>query len=113
VQGKQNISVYQAIISNAETGEQEESPAQRNFCQKCGSALWLWDPRWPDLVHPFASAIDTDLPVPPERTHMMIGSKASWVEVQTDANDKVFDVYPNESLAEWHQRLGLENREKH
>lgn len=113
VQGKQNISVYQALIRNAGTGEQKESQAQRNFCKKCGSALWLWDPRWPDLVHPFASAIDTDLPIPPEHTHMMIGSKAAWVEVQTDSNDKVFDEYPNESLAEWHQRLGLEERHNH
>jgi hypothetical protein len=31
------------------------------FCSVCGSALWVWDPRWPERVHPFASAIDTDL----------------------------------------------------
>ena len=42
----------------------------------CGSALWVWDPRWPDLVHPFASVIDTELPVAPERTHLMQASKA-------------------------------------
>jgi hypothetical protein len=41
----------------------------------CGSALWVWDPRWPELVHPFASAIDTELPVPPKRNHMMLSSK--------------------------------------
>ena len=38
---------------------------QRHFCRHCASALWLFDPRWPDLVHPFASAIDSELPVPP------------------------------------------------
>ncbi|MDH5352750.1 MAG: GFA family protein, partial [Betaproteobacteria bacterium] len=32
---------------------------QRHFCPKCGSALWLWDRRWPDWIYPFASAIDT------------------------------------------------------
>jgi hypothetical protein len=69
--------------------------------------LWVWDPRWPDLVHPFASAIDTELPVPPERTHLMLGSKAAWVVPEVGPNDKTFDLYPDESLAEWHQRLGL------
>ena len=69
--------------------------------------LWVWDPRWPDLVHPFASAIDTGLPVPPERTHLMLGSKASWVVPAVGADDKTFDLYPDESLAQWHQRLRL------
>lgn len=71
------------------------------------SALWCWDPRWPELVHPFASAIDSELPVPPERTHLMLGSKASWVVPDIGPSDKTFDEYPDESLAEWHQRLGL------
>ena len=73
VVGEKFISVYNAIIKDSETGESHESPGQRYFCTKCGSALWQWDPRWPELVHPFASAIDTDLPAPPERTHMMRG----------------------------------------
>jgi hypothetical protein len=53
------------------------------------SALWLWDPTWPELVHPFASAIDTDLPVPPERTHLMLGSKASWCRARRPARQEV------------------------
>lgn len=109
VDGEENISVYQASIKDAQTGEIQESPAQRHFCKKCGSALWVWDPRWPELVHPFASAIDTDLPVPPERTHMMLGAKAAWVEVQADSMDQKFEAYPQESLAQWHKRLGLED----
>jgi len=56
-----------------------------------------------------ASAIDTELPVPPERTHMMLGSKAGWVEVCAGSNDRRFQEYPNESLAEWHRRLRLED----
>ena len=111
VDGKEHISVYQARIKDPDTGEVQESPGQRHFCKKCGSALWLWDPRWPKLVHPFASIIDTDLPVPPERTHMMLGSKAAWVEVHAGPKDQMFEAYPKESLAEWHQRLGLEDRD--
>jgi hypothetical protein len=110
VEGMENISVYQAKLPDEETGEITESPAQRSFCKKCGSALWVWDPRWSELIHPFASAIDTKLPTPPERTHLMLGSKAPWVEVTVGARDQKFDEYPTESIAEWHRRLGVENQ---
>lgn len=109
VAGEENISVYQARVPDGETGMSKESPAQRHFCRICGSCLWLWDPRWSELVHPFASAIDTDLPVPPERAHLMVGSKASWVELQKGENDRIFHGYPEESIAEWHERLGLDS----
>ena len=94
-------AVYHAIIDG------RESPAERHFCPRCASALWVYDPRWPELLHPFASAIDTDLPQPPERTHLMLGSKANWVEPDIGADDKSFDEYPDESIAQWHQRLQL------
>ena len=51
--------------------------------------------------------INNELPVPPEHTHMMLGSKAGWVEVEAGTRDIQFTGYPDESLAEWHQRLGL------
>lgn len=108
VQGTENISVYQATLPDEEKEEIKPSSGQRSFCKKCGSALWVWDPNWPELIHPFASAIDTDLPSPPERTHLMLGSKANWVEVHAGPNDRKFNEYPDESIAEWHQRLGLE-----
>lgn len=107
VVGEEYISVYQAIIEDPETEENYVSRGKRHFCKNCGSALWQWDPRWPELVHPFASVIDTDLPVPPERTHMMLGSKATWVETHARLTDKLFKEYPKESLADWHLRLGF------
>ena len=110
VEGKENISVYSANITDKQTGAITKSPAQRSFCSKCGSALWVWDPRWPELVHPYASAIDSELPTPPERTHMMLGSKAGWVKVILESNDKEFQEYPDESLADWHKRLGIESK---
>lgn len=110
VEGEDCIGVYQALLKDPDTGAMAESPAQRHFCRHCASALWVWDPRWPELVHPFASAIDTELPVPPEHTHMMLGSKAPWVEVHAGPKDQSYDEYPNESLADWHQRLQLEDR---
>lgn len=74
-------------------------PYQRCYCSI--------SPEWPDLVHPFASVIDTPLPVPPEHTHVMLGSKAAWVEVQTQPADRQCEVWPEESIAQWHERLGL------
>lgn len=106
IEGEENISVYRARLPDAEGG-MHESHGERSFCKRCGSGLWLWSPKWPDLVHPFASAIDSQLPAAPERTHIMLGSKAGWVPLHLDPRDKQFDAYPDESLAAWHERLGL------
>jgi len=102
VTGEEHLSVYQA---KTEAGT--ESLAERRFCKRCGSALWVWDPRWPELVHPFASAIDSELPTPPEHTHLMLGSKAAWVPVHAAEDDKRFAEYPDESIADWHKRHGF------
>ena len=67
ITGKRNLGVYRAEIEDDEHPHCEISTGERNFCRKCGSALWLYDPTWPELVHPFASAIDSDLPKPPEQ----------------------------------------------
>ena len=85
----------------------EVSTGERNFCKKCGSALWLYDPTWPDLVHPFASAIDSKLPKPRERVHIMLKYKASWVEPNIRKGDKQFELYPEESIADWHKRTKM------
>lgn len=104
VKGREHIRVYNARISDDETGEIRVSKSERSFCGNCGSALWAWDPDWPDLLHPHASAIDTDLPVPQQRWHMMLGSKASWADPCVIGTDREFDEYPDESLAEWHRK---------
>jgi hypothetical protein len=107
VEGRADVRVYHARMRDPDASAPYESPAERHFCGLCGSHLWLWDPRWPELVHPLASAIDTPLPVPPERTHLMLASKASWVEPAIGPKDQQFADYPTESLARWHERLGL------
>lgn len=108
VRGKRYLHVYRARMSD--DADAEVSTGQRHFCSRCGSALWLYDPTWPDLIHPHASAIDTPLPKPPEHVHIMLGSKANWVEVEGRRGDPRFDKYPDCSLAEWHQRHGLTSR---
>jgi len=39
----------------------------------------------------------------------MLEYKADWVEVQKGIEDKEFKQYPEESIAGWHKRLGLED----
>jgi len=104
IDGAENITRFQARMPDG-----THSEAQRSFCSLCGSALWLYDKRWPTQIHPLASVIDTPLPVPPEHTHLMLGSKAAWVEPCIRDGDKQFDEYPDESIADWHSRLGLES----
>lgn len=95
VAGKTNIAVYR--------------PKQglRHFCRKCGSALWVQDRRWPDWVYPFASAIDTPLPVPRERQHILLDSKAPWVRVPSGPGEKRFRGYPREAIIDWHRKRKL------
>ena len=106
VRGKGAVSVYRARLEG-EGGRCVTSSARRNFCSKCASALWAFDPQWPELVHPFASAIDTDLPLPPSKVHLMLKYKPSWVKPRFGRGDATFDEYPELSIEEWHRKRGL------
>ncbi|AKA24993.1 GFA family protein [Pseudomonas chlororaphis] len=108
VRGRQHISIYHARIKAPGAQRARRSSAERHFCSLCGSGLWLFSPQWPELIHPFASAIDTPLPVPPEHTHLMLDSRAPWVEIDWHPHDLQFEHYPQESIAQWHQRLDLQ-----
>lgn len=102
VTGAENISVYHAVIDG------QESPGERRFCSICGSGLWVYDPRWPEWMHPFASAIDTPLPKTPETVHIMLDSAANWVPVpDSDAANVHYREYPGASIEEWHRAQGL------
>lgn len=83
------------------------STAERHFCSKCGSALWVFSPEYPDLFHPFASAIDSELPKAPSSVHMMLASKESRVEPLVRPEDQCFEQYPEDTLEEWHRARGL------
>lgn len=106
VEGRQHLGVYHARIAE-EDGSCRISSGERHFCTGCGSALWVFDSQWPELIHPHASAIDTALPRAPERVHMLLDSKASWVEVSSGKHDVHLQEFPEESLEEWHRRHGL------
>lgn len=100
VEGEENLSVYTARA-------QDRGESERIFCKHCGSFLWLFNAMWSDLVHPFASAIDTPLPKPPERVRLMLNYAAPWCEIPENGNELLFPEYPEESLEEWHRRHGL------
>ncbi len=108
VRGKRHLRIYRAQVPDDTGGGTHPSSARRYFCARCGSALWVWDPTWPELVHPHAGCIDTPLPTPPEHVHCLVGSKAPWVEVEGRPEDPRFEHYPDLSLAQWHERHGLD-----
>ena len=101
VQGEEHVQVYRAMI------DEKQSDLERRFCAKCGSALWIFHPKWPDLVHPFASAIDTPLPLPDENVHIMTEFKADWVEIPSGETHRRFEGYPDRSIDVWHEHQGL------
>ena len=106
VRGKKAIGMFRAKIED-EKSRCHTSTGRRNFCKKCATALWLFDPEWSDLIHPFASAIDTKLPVPPSKVHLMLKFKAPWVKPDVGRGDMKFREYPRQSIEEWHRKRGL------
>ena len=104
VKGRQHLAAYRAKIED--DGKRIHSPARRHFCKRCGSALFISDPRWPNWVYPHASAIDTPLPKPKEIAHIMIDSKAPWVAVPGGKRNRKFAEYPDQSIEDWHKTRG-------
>jgi len=77
------------------------------FCSRCGSALYLTLDAAPDFVYPFASAIDTPLPAPPERVHVFTGEAPAWARPPSTRQDLAVERNTNESIDGWHRRHGL------
>lgn len=107
VTGKKNIQIYQAILGKTKQNKPKISSGRRHFCKHCGSCLWLSDPRWPKWIYPFASAIDTPLPKPPERIHILVDFAANWCEIPKRKHDLCFAEFPEESIENWHKQHGL------
>ena len=101
VQGSEKIDVFVAQIDGAPGG------CQRSYCRSCGTMLWVYDDRWPVLMHPFASCIDSELPEAPARTHIFLGSKPPWVQPDIRPGDQTFDDRPAQSIEDWHRTRNL------
>jgi len=106
VEGEEHLKVYRH--GNNDRGVYEEDGlgfSRRHFCAHCGTMLWNFNPRHGDWIYPFASAIDTPLPVAPEHRHIMTMHKPDWVEIPAD--EKQYPQYPDEGIEDWHRRHGL------
>ncbi len=106
VKGRKWVRIYRARIED-DDGHCRTSAGRRHFCGKCATALWLDDPQWPELVHPFASAIDTELPKPPSKVHLMLRFKPGWVKPDFGRGVSRFREYPKLSIEAWHRKRGL------
>ncbi|KAI9455744.1 Mss4-like protein [Russula earlei] len=94
--GRENISIYNAVLDRG-TPRESRAKSERHFCSKCSAMLWLWDETWPELLHPYASAIDEpELKAPEEMTVAMKNSAPCGKKI-------VFKEYPDLSLEEWHK----------
>lgn len=67
--------------------------------------LWLYDPTWPELIHPFASAIDTELPIPDEMVCVKGDSKPDWVR-WPEGKKNIHVHYGETSIEGWHKKHG-------
>eukprot|EP01138_Halocafeteria_seosinensis_P009393 gb/GECG01009598.1/.p1 GENE.gb/GECG01009598.1/~~gb/GECG01009598.1/.p1 ORF type:complete len:178 (+),score=10.99 gb/GECG01009598.1/:1-534(+) len=104
VEGPEFVKTYQAREEDGSLSNHE-----RKFCSECGSHLWAFDSRWPDVIHPVASAIDTELPVPPCYRHIMMGDKKTWIPASAEQMkiEQAFERYPDKSLEQWHKEKGM------
>ena len=106
VKGKAAISIYRARLGSGKS--KKTSTGRRHFCSHCGSALWVADPRWPEWVYPFASAIDTKLPLPPQHCNIMLDFAAPWSDIAKASRKNIaFARYPDAGILEWHKKRGL------
>ena len=103
VTGKRHLRVYRARLEDG-----DESPAERRFCGRCGSALWVWDPRWPGT--------DPSLRVGhrlrrcrrrPSAATSCSTSRPAGSGVPSGKRDPHFPEYPDQSLEDWHRSRGL------
>ncbi len=108
VTGEENVVVYRARVAEGNGKRKKLSDARRHFCGKCGSSLWVSDPRWGQWVYPFASAIDTPLPKPIEEVEMMLDYAVPWAEIPEGLDHAHFAELPDEGIADWHRRRLLD-----
>ncbi|KAJ2006131.1 hypothetical protein GGI04_001811 [Coemansia thaxteri] len=105
--GGSSVRSYRALKdkTRAAAGDEEGNLCQhRYFCPECASYLWAQSDEWAQWVYPYASAIDSELPVPPATADIMLGSAAKWADPRSQpAQGSSYDEYPPFSLEEWHR----------
>jgi hypothetical protein len=106
INGERDVGVYRAYSNPPGPGI---SPVELtlNNCSHCGAHLYIYSPSWAQWVYPAASAIDTELPGPPEFFHINLSQKPEWVPLPDGPGHVHFDAVPEESIEEWHKRHGI------
>ena len=110
--GEDLIRTYQASLTETESGKSGSADAKsknvRHFCSNCASYLFITNEEYPEWCYPFASAIDTPLPMPEIRHHIMLEYKRPWVPIPPfSPSDVHFDFYPESGIQEFHEKHGL------
>lgn len=103
VRGERHLKRYHARV-RGRGGKTRLAEGWRVFCGACGTHLWLEDKRWPEGVWPNASAIDSELPVPPAHVFLMTRYKPTWVPWPDVRHAEKFVEYPKLSIADWHEK---------
>jgi hypothetical protein len=112
VKGKRAVKIYHAILNRTHPAKPKRSSGERHFCKHCGSCLWIYDKQWPQWIYPFASAINTSLPTPPEVKHIMLDYAANWCDIPKRKKDRLFKQYSKQSIENWHKQHGLYQKER-
>ncbi|KAK1224596.1 hypothetical protein PQX77_012491 [Marasmius sp. AFHP31] len=68
--------------------------------------LWLYDKQWPELIHPFASAIDSPLEKPKEIVCLKLTDKPEYVRLP-EGEKTLYQDYPELSLEDYHKKNGI------
>ncbi|KAF8440046.1 Mss4-like protein [Boletus edulis BED1] len=103
IQGKEHIRVYHAVLDR-DTPNEKITSSERNFCVLCSSMLWLYEDTWPELLHPFASAIDSPPLEPPQEMVVVVtNSKPDYVRLP-EGPKHVYKRYGRDSIEEWHKK---------
>eukprot|EP01080_Neovahlkampfia_damariscottae_P001869 gene1869-1010_t len=88
----------------------EGRPANvRSFCSECGTYVWNYNElETPDNLYPFASCIDTELPTPPYKIHILEDSSPKCF-LATNEKDVHCQKFPEnwKSLKDWHKDNGI------
>ena len=108
VSGEDNLFVY-TVRSNPPAPHIPPVELRLHNCTHCGAHLYILSPIWTAWVYPAASAIDSDLPAPPETFHINLSQKPNWVSVPEGPSHVHFDAVPEESIDDWHRRHGVYN----
>ncbi len=109
VEGEEHLTIYRSKLNDRGRYEADGLGfSRRHFCRHCGTMLWNFNPNHPDWIYPFATAIDTDLPMPPAHRHTMLDYRVSWAEVPPEGPDEAqYGRYPDDSIEDWHRTRDL------